>query len=184
MTVFANGLEVACKAQANQVIAAFPYVCMTPPQTPATPPGVPVPYPTFGMDSDTTSGTGTVKIGGKTVTQKDKSYYSKCTGNEAGCAPMKNVITSVNTGKEYAHAWSGDVKMDGEPVSRFSDISSNDHASPTIPSGGREKSARGRSRRTRFARVRRPALGFRRAVETHREVKTFSGTQQTAKRPT
>ncbi|MGB8815321.1 MAG: hypothetical protein WCC57_19255, partial [Paracoccaceae bacterium] len=37
----------------------------------------------------------------------------------------------VNTGKEYAHAWSGDVKMDGEPISRFSDISSNDHASPT-----------------------------------------------------
>lgn len=131
MTVYANGLEVACKAQANQVIAAFPYVCFTPPQTPATPPGVPVPYPTFGMDSDTTSGTSTVKIGNKTVTQKNKSYYSKCTGNEAGCAPKKNIITSVNRGKEYAHAWSGNVKMDGEPISRFSDISSNDHASPT-----------------------------------------------------
>ncbi|WP_245493466.1 MULTISPECIES: PAAR-like domain-containing protein [unclassified Mesorhizobium] len=131
MTVYANGLEVACKAQANQVIAAFPYVCFTPPQTPATPPGVPVPYPTFGMDSDTDNGTGTVKIGGKTITQKNKSYYTKCTGNEAGCAPKKNIITSVNTGKEYAHAWSGDVKMDGEPISRFTDISSNDHASPT-----------------------------------------------------
>lgn len=131
MTVFANGLEVACKKQANKVIAAFPYVCMTPPQTPATPPGVPVPYPTFGMDSDTSSGTGTVFIGGQTVTQKNKSYYSKTTGNEAGCAPKKNVVTSVNTGKEYAHAWSGNVKMDGEPVNRFSDLSSNDHASPT-----------------------------------------------------
>ncbi|ESX71544.1 hypothetical protein X759_21035 [Mesorhizobium sp. LSHC420B00] len=130
MTVFANGLEIACKAQANQVIAAFPYVCFTPPQTPATPPGVPVPYPTFGSDSDTDNGTSTVKIGGKTVTQKNKSYYTKCTGNEAGCAPKKNVITSVNTGKEYAHAWSGNVFMDGEPISRFSDISSNDHASP------------------------------------------------------
>ena len=131
MTVFANGLEVSCKAQANKVIAAFPYVCMTPPQTPATPPGVPVPYPTFGMDGDTDKGTSTVKIGGETVTQKNVSYYTKCTGNEAGCAPMKNVISHVNTGKEYAHAWSGNVKMDGEPVSRFSDISSNDHASPT-----------------------------------------------------
>ena len=130
MTVFANGLEVACKAQANKVIAAFPYVCFTPPQTPATPPGVPVPYPTFGMDSDTDKGTGTVKIGGETVTQKNKSYYTKCTGNEAGCAPKKNLISSVNTGKEYAHAWSGNVKADGEPVSRFSDISTNDHASP------------------------------------------------------
>ena len=130
MSVFANGLEVACKAQSNQVIAAFPYVCMTPPQTPATPPGVPVPYPTFGMDGDTDKGTGSVKIGGKTVTQKNLSYYTKCTGNEAGCAPMKNVVSHVNTGKDYAHAWSGNVKMDGEPISRFSDISTNDHASP------------------------------------------------------
>ncbi|MFO1144826.1 MAG: PAAR-like domain-containing protein, partial [Amaricoccus sp.] len=130
MTVFANGLEVSCKAQANKVIAAFPYVCFTPPQTPATPPGVPVPYPTFGLDGDTDKGTGTVKIGGTTVNQKNKSYYTKCTGNEAGCAPKKNIITSVNTGKEYAHAWSSDVKMDGEPVCRFTDIATNDHASP------------------------------------------------------
>jgi hypothetical protein len=131
MTVYANGLEVACKAQSNQVIAAFPYVCMTPPQTPATPPGVPVPYPTFASDDDTDKGTGTVKIGGKTITQKNLSYYTRCTGNEAGCAPMKNVISHVNTGKDYAHAWSGNVRADGEPVSRFSDIGSNDHASPT-----------------------------------------------------
>lgn len=131
MTVFANGLEVACKAQSNKIIAAFPDTCFTPPQTPATPPGVPIPYPSFGLDSDTTSGTGTVKIGGETITQKNKSYYSKTTGTEAGSAPKKNVITSVNTGKEYAHAWSNDVKADGEPVSRFSDIGSNDHASPT-----------------------------------------------------
>ena len=74
MTVFANGLEISCKAQANKVIAAFPYVCFTPPQNPATPPGVPVPYPTFGLDGDTDKGTGTVKIGGKTVKQKNKSY--------------------------------------------------------------------------------------------------------------
>jgi hypothetical protein len=130
MTVFANGLEVSCKAQANKVIAAFPYVAFTPPQTPATPPGVPVPYPTFGLDSDTDKGTGTVKIGGKTINQKNKSYYTKCSGDEAGCAPKKNIITSKNTGKTYAHAWSNDVKADGEPVQRFSDIASNDHTSP------------------------------------------------------
>jgi hypothetical protein len=131
MTVFANGLEVSCKAQSNKVIAAFPYVAFTPPQTPATPPGVPIPYPTFGMDSDTDKGTSTVKIGGQTVNQKNVSYYAKCTGDEAGCAPKKNIITSKNTGKTYAHAWSNDVKADGEPVQRFSDIASNDHASPT-----------------------------------------------------
>ena len=130
MTVFANGLEVACVKQANKVIAAFPDTCFTPPQTPATPPGVPVPYPSFGMDSDTDKGTSTVKIGGETITHKNKSYYKKTTGTEAGCAPKKNIITSTNTGKEYAHMWSGNVKADGEPVSRFSDISTNDHSSP------------------------------------------------------
>ncbi len=130
MTVFANGLEVACKAQNNKVIAAFPDVCFTPPECPATPPGVPVPYPSFGMDSDTDSGTSTVKIGGQTITQKNKSYYTKTTGTEAGCAAKKGVITSTNTGKEYAVAWSSNVKADGEPVNRMTDLSTNNHASP------------------------------------------------------
>lgn len=130
MTVYANGLEVACKAQATKVIAAFPDVCFTPPENPATPPGVPVPYPSFGMDSDTDKGTGTVKIGNKTITHKNKSYYTKTTGTEAGCAAKKGVVTSKNTGKEYAVAWSPNVKADGEPVSRFSDVSTNNHASP------------------------------------------------------
>jgi hypothetical protein len=129
MTVYANGLEVACKAQSNKVIAAFPDVCFTPPENPATPPGVPVPYPSFGFDSDTDKGTSTVKIGGKTITQKNKSYYTKTTGTEAGCAAKKGIITSKNTGKEYAQAWSNDVKADGEPVNRFTDISTNNHAS-------------------------------------------------------
>lgn len=130
MTVYANNLEVACKAQANKVIAAFPDVCFTPPENPATPPGVPVPYPSFGTDGDTDKGTGTVKIGGKTITHKNKSYYTKTTGTEAGCAAKKGVVTSKNTGKEYAVAWSPDVKADGEPVSRMTDLSTNNHASP------------------------------------------------------
>ncbi|RWO43352.1 DUF4150 domain-containing protein [Mesorhizobium sp.] len=130
MTVFANGLEVACKAQGNKVIANFPDVCFTPPENPATPPGVPVPYPSFGFDSDTDGGTSTVKIGGKTITQKNQSYYTKTSGTEAGCAAKKGVITSKNTGKEYAVAWSSNVKADGEPVNRMSDLSTNNHASP------------------------------------------------------
>ncbi|WP_287187519.1 DUF4150 domain-containing protein, partial [Mesorhizobium sp.] len=95
------------------------------------PPGVPIPYPSFGLDSDTDNGTGTVKIGGENITQKNKSYYTKTSGTEAGCAAKKGVITSVNTGKEYAVAWSSDVKADGEPVSRMTDLSTNNHASPT-----------------------------------------------------
>ncbi|MBB4275378.1 DUF4150 domain-containing protein [Rhizobium mongolense] len=135
MTVYANGLEIACKAQSNKVIAAFPDVCFTPPENPATPPGVPVPYPSFGFDSDTDNGTGTVKIGDQTITQKNKSYYTRTSGTEAGCAAKKGIITSANTGKEYARAWSGNVKADGEPVSRFSDLSTNNHSSPGSNTG-------------------------------------------------
>jgi Domain of unknown function (DUF4150) len=135
MTVFANGLEISCTAQANKVIAAFPDVCFTPPQTPATPPGVPIPYPSFAFDSDVKSGTGTVKIGGKTISHKNKSHRKRTTGTEAGCAPKKNVITSVNTGKDYAHAWSPNVKADKEPISRFVDICTNDHSSPNAGTG-------------------------------------------------
>ncbi|MEX5729104.1 hypothetical protein Ga0609869_002457 [Rhodovulum iodosum] len=130
MTVFANGKEVSCKAQQCKVIAAFPDVCMTPPQTPATPPGVPIPYPNFGMDADTTKGTSTVKIGGKTINQKNKSYFSKTSGDEAGCAPKKGVVSSKNMGKSYSQAWSMDVKADGQPVCRFTDISTGNHGSP------------------------------------------------------
>ena len=54
--VYANDREVSCKAGAGKSIAAFPDVCFTPPQTPATPPGVPIPYPNTGMTSDTSDG--------------------------------------------------------------------------------------------------------------------------------
>ncbi|KMK65247.1 PAAR-like domain-containing protein [Puniceibacterium sp. IMCC21224] len=129
MTVFANMLEVACKAQTNQVIAAMPDVCFTPPEAPPTPPGVPIPYPSFGMDGDTDKGTGTVKIGGENVSHKNKSFFSKTMGTEAGVAAKKGLVTSKNTGKSYNQAWSSNVKAEGQPVSRFSDISTNNHGS-------------------------------------------------------
>ena len=129
MTVFANGLEVSAKAQGCKVIAAFPDTCFTPPQTPATPPGVPIPYPDFGMDSDLTSGSGTVKIGGKEVSQENSSKFSKVSGDEAGCAPKKGVITSKNMGAAYAQKWSMDVKVEGKGVVRFSDLATNNHSS-------------------------------------------------------
>ena len=89
MTVFANNLEISAKAQGCKVIAAFPDPCFTPPQTPATPPGVPIPYPDFGQDFDLTSGSTKVKIGGKDISMENKSNYSKCSGDEAGAAPKK-----------------------------------------------------------------------------------------------
>jgi hypothetical protein len=128
--VFANGLEISGKAVNAQTIAAFPDVCFTPPENPATPPGVPVPYPSFGMASDTENGTGTVFIGGKTVNIKNKSDESRTSGTEAGCAAKKGIITSKNTGKKYFNSWSNDVKFDGEPVIRFTDLATHNHASP------------------------------------------------------
>ncbi|TCM86474.1 DUF4150 domain-containing protein [Rhodovulum steppense] len=128
--VYANGLEISGKAVQAQTIAAFPDVCMTPPENPATPPGVPVPYPNFAMAGDTENGTSTVFIGGKTVNLKNKSDMSRTSGDEAGCAAKKGVITSRNTGKSYFNSWSPNVKFEGEPVVRFSDLTTNNHASP------------------------------------------------------
>ncbi len=133
MTVYTNGLETSCKSQANKVISAFPDVCFTPPENPATPPGVPIPYPTFGLDGDTDKGTGTVKIRGENVSQKNKSFYTKTSGTEAGCAAKKGVISSKNTGKKYDRAWSPNVKCEKLPISRFSDITTNNHASSEPP---------------------------------------------------
>lgn len=129
--VYANGLEISGKASDAKTIAAMPDVCFTPPENPATPPGVPIPYPSFGMASDTESGTATVFISGKSVNIKNKSDESKTSGTEAGCAAKKGVITSKNTGKKYFNSWSGDVKFEGEPVIRFTDLATHNHASPS-----------------------------------------------------
>ncbi|WP_353646397.1 DUF4150 domain-containing protein [Mesorhizobium sp. WSM2239] len=131
MTVFANGREISAEAQGCKVIAAFPDTCFTPPENPATPPGVPVPYPDFGVDSDLTSGSGSVKIGNKPISQENSSHYKKCTGDEAGAAAKKGLITSQNRGKIYAQAWSADVKVESKGVARLGDMATSNHASNT-----------------------------------------------------
>ena len=128
--VYANNNEIACKAGDGKSICAFPDVCMTPPENPATPPGVPVPYPNTGMASDTTDGSRSVQISGKEIMLKNKSYFKQSTGDEAGCAAKKGVVTSVNRGKVYFIAWSMDVKVEGENVVRHLDMTTHNHASP------------------------------------------------------
>jgi hypothetical protein len=127
--VYANNMEISCKSAAGKSICAFPDVCFTPPLTPATPPGVPIPYPNTGMASDCTSGSTTVKISGNEVMLKNKSYFKKSTGDEAGSAPKKGVVTSKNMGKVYFKAWSMDVKVEGENVVRNLDLTTHNHAS-------------------------------------------------------
>lgn len=125
--VFANGREIACKAGDGKSIAAFPDVCMTPPENPTTPPGVPVPYPNTGMAKDTTSGSKNVTISRKEVMLKNKSYFKKSTGDEAGSATKKGVITNVNKGKVYFNSWSPNVKIEGENVVRHLDVTTHNH---------------------------------------------------------
>ena len=127
--VFANNMEVSCKAAAGKSVCAFPDVCFTPPTTPVTPPGVPIPYPNTGMASDCTSGSSSVKISGQEVMLKNKSYFKRSMGDEAGCAPKKGVMTSVNMGKVYFTMWSMDVKVEGENVVRMMDMTTHNHAS-------------------------------------------------------
>jgi hypothetical protein len=136
--VYANTREISCKSANGKSICAFPDVCFTPPENPATPPGVPIPYPNTGMATDTTSGSKTVKITGKEIMLKNKSFFKRSTGDEAGCAAKKGVLTSVNMGKVYFTAWSMDVKVEGENVVRHFDLTTHNHASvpgntPTWP---------------------------------------------------
>jgi len=127
--VFANGREVACKAAAGKSVAAFPDVCFTPPQTPATPPGVPVPYPNTAFAKDTAKGSKTVKISGKEVMLQNQSYFKTSTGDEAGCAPKKGVVTGKIKGKAYFTSWSPNVKIEGKCVVRHLDMTTHNHGS-------------------------------------------------------
>ncbi len=129
LKVYANGRELSGKAGSGKSICAFPDVCMTPPESPPTPPGIPIPYPNTGMASDTSSGSKKVKAAGKELVLKNKSFFKKSAGDEAGCAAKKGVITSKNMGKVYFNSWSMDVKIEGKNVVRHFDLTTHNHAS-------------------------------------------------------
>ncbi|MEZ5699846.1 MAG: DUF4150 domain-containing protein [Nitrosomonas sp.] len=120
-------MELACKAGSGKVIAAFPDVCMTPPENPATPPGVPVPYPNTAQASDTADGSKNVQISGKEIMLKNKSCFKTLSGNEAGSTAKKGVVSSKIKGKVYFVKWSMDVKVEGENVDRHLDLTTNNH---------------------------------------------------------
>jgi hypothetical protein len=127
--VFANSQQVSGKAMNGKSICEFPDVCFTPPQTPATPPGVPLPYPNTAMASDTTDGSTSVKMGAEQIMLKDRSSFKQSTGDEAGAAPQKGVMTSCNRGKAYFISWSMDVLIEGENAVRNMDLTTHNHAS-------------------------------------------------------
>lgn len=135
--VFVNNNEISCKSGSGKVVAAFPDVCMSPPSPPAGP--VPIPYPVSSFSSDTTKGSRSVKVNGKEVMLKNRSYFKKCTGDEAATKAWgMGVISHQITGKVYFAAWSMDLKIENENACRHLDITTSNHASPlgdtpTIP---------------------------------------------------
>ena len=133
--VYANGMEIACKAAAGKSVAAFPDTCLTPPPPPAGP--IPVPYPNTAYASDTTKGTTTVMISGQEVMMKDQSTFKKSTGDEAATrAQGMGVVTHIIQGEASFVAWSMDVKFEGANVDRHLDqMMHNEQCSPanTVP---------------------------------------------------
>jgi hypothetical protein len=129
--VFANGREISCKKADGKTVCAFPDICMTPPTSPATPAGVPIPYPNTGMAKDTTNGSRTVNISSQEVILKNVSYYKTSYGDEAGCATpaKKGIITGTIQGKVYFTVWSMDVKVESKNVTRHMDLTTHNHAS-------------------------------------------------------
>ena len=135
--VYANGMEVSCKAADGKSICAFPDTCLSPPSPPAGP--IPIPYPNTGMASDTDGGSKTVQISGKEVMLKDSSSFKKSTGDEAATKTLgMGVVTHQITGKVYFTSWSMDVVIEGENAVRHLDLMTHNHMSspgntPTWP---------------------------------------------------
>jgi Domain of unknown function (DUF4150) len=129
MSVFANGLGVSGKAMDNKTLAAMPDVCMSPPPPPAGP--VPIPYPNFGMASDTTDGCTSVFLKGKEAGKKNASKYSKITGDEPATRSFGGSVVTANiTGPLKFEAYSFDVMFEGGGANRFTDLTSTNHSNP------------------------------------------------------
>jgi len=127
--VFANGMEIAHKAGAANVIAAFPDVCMSPPPPPAGP--VPIPYPNSSKSADLQQGSKTVLIADKPLALQDQSFYKTSPlGDEAATRNFgASLLTHGITGKTYFQAYSMNVVVEGKNVCRHLDITTSNHAS-------------------------------------------------------
>jgi hypothetical protein len=128
--VFANGREISCKAGDGKSLGCFPDVCFTPPdKTPATPLGVPVPYPSFGKAKDASKGSKNVTISGKEIMLRDKSFFKTSTGDEAAKPTQKKgLMTSKVQGKVYFTSWSPNVKLEKQNAVRHLDMTTHNHA--------------------------------------------------------
>lgn len=114
VTVSANKRSVVHKGSGGITII-FPDIC----KTPVGPSIVPIPYPNVAKSSTTKKGTKKVKCDGKTVDTK-KSIFKSSLGDQPGV--MKGIISSkVGCKAEFISA-SGDVKFEGNGVTRALDM--------------------------------------------------------------
>ena len=114
--VFANNRSILHKGDGLQHVSAPPDVCKTP--TPGGP--APLPYPNMAMDSDLAKGAKKVKINGKPVAHA-KSNLKTSTGDEAGTAGG-GILSNKTKGKLTWGTTSGDVKVEGNGVARYEDV--------------------------------------------------------------
>ena len=122
--VYANNLEIACKASGGSSPCSFPDPCFSPPAPPA---GWPViPYPNTAYAKHATKTSKTVFICNKPVMLKDKSCFKKSTGNEPATGP-KSLVTHTKKGKAFFRSWSMDVKIEGKNVCRHTDLMTHNH---------------------------------------------------------
>ncbi len=116
---------------------AFPDVCFTPPITPASPTGIPVPYPNIGNLDEASEVTSTVNAGGNPIVHKDSKIEST-TGDQAGSLGAVNSIPpkSIGGGVEFK-SFSETVFVEEKNVVRmFDSTSQNDGNAVGIVLGG------------------------------------------------
>lgn len=130
--VYANDHEVSHKSAEGKTINAFPDVKHSPNKETETPTGVPVPYPTTGMGSETAMGPKKVKVNDREIMVKDTSYKMS--------APVENqtetMAPTTSNGKvEYQplrnDVKTGPVEVEG-PV-----VTSRTPQTISIPTGNR-----------------------------------------------
>jgi hypothetical protein len=125
-TVVVNKLTVVHKTSGG-VVMTFPDVCKTP--SPAGP--IPLPYPNVALSADTADGSASVKADGNPIMLKT-SNFATSTGDEAGSAG--GIVSNKIKGKAYPRTYSFDVKVEGQPVLRLTDLMVTNAGSP--PNGG------------------------------------------------
>lgn len=125
-TVIVNNLTVVHKSSGGTSTALD--VCKTP--TPGGP--APIPYVNAARSRNTARGSKQVRGDGHPLMLKS-SQFSTSSGNEPGT--LGGIISGKTRGKAYPRSYSFDVKIEGQPVFRFTDMMLQNAGSPGDTAG-------------------------------------------------